>query len=528
MADDKNMNPVFSIKNFRSFGEEGADFELAPITVLTGCNSAGKSSLVKALLLLSRYMTMVFPEKELNIESDYNCSDGGGRFPLQLSFKDLALGRYDKLVHEGSDGKIEMSYTMFSQYLQDYVRVKRIFSKRNKDFLNSGECVSYCVEKLDGTLVFGVGPHLFDHDEYASFGNLGAIEENYIRFENTCKTKSDDFKYQKAAKDGATQEELKALVEKYREFVRNNPTIGNLSVELMEMIDDWNDLWSNKDRYDKVKKNVCINQSDECGMDFIKRDTFANLVNNEVVSPVCFRNVNYIDSSSATIKRVYTTEDVDKMCLALRNLYDRVEKTRLETGLNMPYYFINRWIKRFGIGDKISIEGSEEGVGIMLYLIKDEKKRLLADEGYGVTQLVSLLLNIENQIPDDPSYLNAGFPPSYICVEEPENHLHPKYQSLLADMFVEAYREYNIHFIIETHSEYLIRKLQVMVADKENKLTSNEVSINYVDKDEDGISHNRQIKIQEDGFLSDSFGEGFFDEATERSLDLLRIQMDGK
>ena len=36
-------NPIFSIKNFRSFGNDGADFELAPITVLTGCNSAGKS-----------------------------------------------------------------------------------------------------------------------------------------------------------------------------------------------------------------------------------------------------------------------------------------------------------------------------------------------------------------------------------------------------------------------------------------------------------------------------------------------------
>lgn len=35
-------NPIFSLKNFRSFGNEGADFELAPITILTGCNSAGK------------------------------------------------------------------------------------------------------------------------------------------------------------------------------------------------------------------------------------------------------------------------------------------------------------------------------------------------------------------------------------------------------------------------------------------------------------------------------------------------------
>ena len=80
-------------------------------------------------------------------------------------------------------------------------------------------------------------------------------------------------------------------------------------------------------------------------------------------------------------------------------------------------------------------------------------------------------------------------------------------------MFVEAYKKYNIHFIIETHSEYLIRKLQVMVADKDSSLTSNDVSLNYVEKDEKGVSHNRQIKIQEDGRLDRSFGKGFYDEA---------------
>ena len=64
--DNTNKNPIFSIKNFRSFGEDGADFELAPITVLTGCNSAGKSSLVKALMLLSEMsQSMVQPSSRL-------------------------------------------------------------------------------------------------------------------------------------------------------------------------------------------------------------------------------------------------------------------------------------------------------------------------------------------------------------------------------------------------------------------------------------------------------------------------------
>ena len=91
-------------------------------------------------------------------------------------------------------------------------------------------------------------------------------------------------------------------------------------------------------------------------------------------------------------------------------------------------------------------------------------------------------------------------------------------------MFVEAYQKYNIHFIIETHSEYLIRKLQVMVADKGNALTPNDVSLNYVEKDEHGISTNRKIDILEDGRLSEPFGPGFYDEADGLAMELMEYK----
>lgn len=53
------MNTQFTVKNFRNFDAEGATFDLAPITILTGCNSSGKSSVVKALLLLGDAMCQV-------------------------------------------------------------------------------------------------------------------------------------------------------------------------------------------------------------------------------------------------------------------------------------------------------------------------------------------------------------------------------------------------------------------------------------------------------------------------------------
>lgn len=92
-------------------------------------------------------------------------------------------------------------------------------------------------------------------------------------------------------------------------------------------------------------------------------------------------------------------------------------------------------------------------------------------------------------------------------------------------MFVEAYQNYNIHFVIETHSEYLIRKLQLMVADKNNALTPDDVSLNYVEKNKEGVSHNNQIKIKEDGSLDGSFGEGFYDEADSLALELMKYKI---
>ena len=87
--DNTNKNPIFSIKNFRSFGEDGADFELAPITVLTGCNSAGKSSLVKALMLLSE-----MPHTVDSIEPT-----------LKLFKKEMVLGTFQNVINKDSQDK---------------------------------------------------------------------------------------------------------------------------------------------------------------------------------------------------------------------------------------------------------------------------------------------------------------------------------------------------------------------------------------------------------------------------------------
>ena len=109
-----------------------------------------------------------------------------------------------------------------------------------------------------------------------------------------------------------------------------------------------------------------------------------------------------------------------------------------------------------------------------------------------------------------------------IILEEPEIHLHPKFQSLLAEMFLDAYEKYNIHFIVETHSEYLIRKTQVLVAEKnyvnENELNEkNSFKIYYVPNGDKPY----EMKFRTDGCFENDFGEGFFDEAENLAFKLM-------
>ena len=229
-------------------------------------------------------------------------------------------------------------------------------------------------------------------------------------------------------------------------------------------------------------------------------------------SEIYYFSFAYINSNRTAIKRLYKLDEISDLVFVIKKLFDQEQSFLLEDRLE----FVNKWIRAFGIGNSLNILFDEEGLGVQIRLHKtaeDKEGRLLADEGYGITQLVSILLQIVA--------CRAGT----IYIEEPEIHLHPKLQSLLADMFVDA-SQFDLggkHFIIETHSEYLIRRLQVLVAEK--KLDKKNVSIAYIYSKEEAEKENqprvKNIAICEDGYLDDTFGSGFFDEATSLSRKLM-------
>lgn len=275
---------------------------------------------------------------------------------------------------------------------------------------------------------------------------------------------------------------------------------------------------------------------------------FVEVLIQEVVCPDWCGNMSYVSSARAGVSRLYTLDKKDDFSMLLQNYF---EKKRLYLDYTKNYHYIgkrdyvvdsfmNRWIEQFEIGKAISLHIDKEGLGVQIRLHKTEgdEGRILADEGYGITQLVSILLQIETAILsaqgekvnkfwnlealDRYNTNEFHYEINTIAIEEPEIHLHPKYQSLLADMFLEAYEKYNIHFIIETHSEYLIRKAQVFVArhnyeNEEAMNKENPFKVYYVPRGERPY----EMTFCADGRFKNEFGKGFFDEATNLAFEIL-------
>lgn len=100
----------------------------------------------------------------------------------------------------------------------------------------------------------------------------------------------------------------------------------------------------------------------------------------------------------------------------------------------------------------------------------------LTDVGFGVSQVLPVIVECFSTPPQ-----------SIVIFEQPEIHLHPKVQADLADLFVDAIhaRESgearNVQFIIESHSEHFLRRLQRRIA--EGALTPEESALYFVHSD---------------------------------------------
>ncbi|MBK7970960.1 MAG: AAA family ATPase [Bacteroidetes bacterium] len=139
----------------------------------------------------------------------------------------------------------------------------------------------------------------------------------------------------------------------------------------------------------------------------------------------------------------------------------------------------------------------------------ENRYRNIADFGSGINQLLPLFI-----------IGGASNKNDLLIVEEPESNLHPNYQSKLADVFTVLQKEREMNFIIETHSEYMVRRFQYLVA--KGKIAPEDIIINYFWID-NGVHKCKQIEFKSNGGLSKPFEPGFYEESLQQQLELLKI-----
>jgi predicted ATPase len=176
---------------------------------------------------------------------------------------------------------------------------------------------------------------------------------------------------------------------------------------------------------------------------------------------------------------------------------------------------VNKWMARLGFGGWLECHGLDPSHDVFQLTYRWDgasPETNFADTGFGISQLLPLITQLvalrRNRI---------------LISEQPEIHLNPAAQAVVADLLTEVVRR-RARVIVETHSEHLLLRLRYLVA--ENKLDATDFAIYYVERSPgSSVSHIRRVEIQENGHIEPkNWPKGFFAESFRESMALASSQ----
>ena len=115
---------------------------------------------------------------------------------------------------------------------------------------------------------------------------------------------------------------------------------------------------------------------------------------------------------------------------------------------------------------------------------------------------------------------------SVVCIEQPELHIHPAVQVALGDLFIDGALNHDLSFLIETHSEHLIMRLQRRIrettngelAEGQSAIDAEDINVVYLGRDDVGTVTATSIGLGDDGKFQDRWPAGFFPERMREAL----------
>jgi predicted ATPase len=153
-------------------------------------------------------------------------------------------------------------------------------------------------------------------------------------------------------------------------------------------------------------------------------------------------------------------------------------------------------LEALGVAWKITatmVEGTQIELKVPRVQTRSKKNEAdlvnIADVGIGVSQILPVVVA-----------LHAAQKHQLVYIEQPEIHLHPRAQSAMAGILVDAAKR-GVRVVIETHSSLLLLGIQTLVA--EGKLSPDLVKLHWFSRDENGVTSVRSDELDEVGAFGD-------------------------
>lgn len=503
----------FRLFNVKSF-EDSREIQLKPITILVGKNSCGKSSLLRFPAVLKQ--TAVY---------------GGLNPPVSFFGDTIDYGNYEDIVYQ-NDTSQKISFSL--SYFFDISGNTRLFTDDRalvigrRDSKTDVRKVTLTVTlsrndkqvEVDRVeLCIGNSPIscLKKHDKEGGYSLLleGYYEKNDL---------VDTYTELSFTDDEVMFDKFFPIYEGAEEVIQTIAKTIGLVIKDEHELEEIVNLCLRRERY-KPRKQL-LPKEDYRGIiniyyAFAYSHSIMTLFHRLFVSEFSNR-VSYIGPFRIVPERIYRDSESSKKDVGVRgeNVSDILIYNSHSNGRSIVSKVSELLNKYFGYS--LSVKELENQYYQIILTDAHSVKSNITDVGFGISQVLPIIM----QICLSAEKAKNGKTPminDIILIEQPELHLHPAAQACLAELF-EMCVSYNPNakLIIETHSEHLISKLQVLIADSNCSLDNNMVQVLYVDKDDDGSSYINNIGIKENGKFEKEWPKDFFDQGYQLSLQLMR------
>lgn len=476
-----------SFKNFRRFSDFPA-IEFGDLNLLVGANNSGKSTAIKATLLALKNILRINLDNDPPLESFSFLNDLEANTHFGDFLSNIPKGSQDKTME-------------FCILLLNY-RIK--FYLDGSSIKKDGPALSVPLKRLE----------IWDTKSDCT-----------LTYDNTSKPCTKSFSISKSSIQKQINIEAKYRIDIDTDVIHNIIDAIDCDTEDYITVALRNKVYASLEGCKVVHRlfypyeisddkhlftSESLDQLDRVLSDMILlfRDQF-----------VLFYDLEYIETHCASHNEVLYESDRNNYLARTVAQYENA----YITSDDKAYSFIKKWLTNFNIGNDFKITRPFAEV-LKVDILTNNGYTPLGSIGTGSIQLFILLLRIAIAIKNGNRVI--------FFIEEPEQNLHPAFQSKLADLFHEAIsisRE-RIQFVIETHSEYLVRRTQVIVAEGVQKASSGESPHTDIDFwnhrfkvyyfPENDIPYS--MDYRSNGQFEHPFGAGFYDEAGKNYRALLK------